>query len=194
MTLQIRRCCSVTSRLNADFSCEQQIQPMDMLSGILFSSAIHRLFNLFVSSWAVRRVWFLCPWGLCGSFDVQHLPNAGFRGQLKEKSWLVRRHTRVPAELVKVTRCPSRLVLKSPFQVLNTTQGKNSEFSQATLGVRAKGVEGSSINPNLSTLLHGRFTPCYGWPCILDTEILPASKQFKAIIFPECGNWRAPFV
>lgn len=59
-----------------------------------------------------------------------------------------RRHTRVTAELVKVTYCPSRLVLKSPFQVLNTTQGENSEFSHDTLGVRAKGVEGHSINPN----------------------------------------------
>lgn len=60
-----------------------------------------------------------------------------------------RRLTRVSAELVKVTYCPSRLVLKSPFQVLHTTQGENSEFSHDTLGVRAKGVEGYSINPNL---------------------------------------------
>lgn len=167
---------------------------MDVLSGILFFNAIHRLFNFFLSSWVFRKVWFLCPWGLHGSFDVQHLPNAGFRGQLKEKSWLVRRNTRVTAELVKVTYSPCRSVLKSPFWVLNTTQGKNSECSQDTLGARAKGVEGYSINPNLQYTGPWQVHTMYSWPCILDTEILPVSKHFKVIILPECGNWRTPFV
>lgn len=45
-----------------------------------------------------------------------------------------RRHTRVTAELVKVTFCPSSSVLKSPFQVLNTTEGKNSVFPMTLWG------------------------------------------------------------
>lgn len=60
-----------------------------------------------------------------------------------------RRAPGVTADLLKVTFCPPSSVLKSPFQVLNRTQLKNSIFSQDGVGVSAKGLESYSFNPNL---------------------------------------------
>lgn len=60
-----------------------------------------------------------------------------------------RRAPGVTADLLKLIYCPSSSVLKSPFQVLNTTQLKNSIFSQDSVGVSAKGLEGYSFNPSL---------------------------------------------
>lgn len=60
-----------------------------------------------------------------------------------------RRAPRVAADLLKVIYCPSSSVLQSPFQVLNTTQLKNSIFSQDSMEVSAKGLEGYTFNPNL---------------------------------------------
>lgn len=61
----------------------------------------------------------------------------------------MRRIPGVTADLLKVTYCPSRSVLKSPFQVLNTAQLKNSILSQDRMGASAEGLEDYSFNPNL---------------------------------------------
>lgn len=55
----------------------------------------------------------------------------------------------VPAVPLCVTYCPSRSVLRSPFQILNTTQLNNSIFSQDRMGVSAEGLEDYSFNPSL---------------------------------------------